>query len=172
MEYEIVRSGRRTLSVEIAPDLKIKVRAPYKVSLARIEKFLADNEKWINDHMKKAAERASRRREPTEEEKAAYIKAAREYLPERVKYFASIMGVCPSGVKITGAKTRYGSCSGKNSICFSYLVMALPRDLIDYVVVHELAHIKHHDHSRAFYDFLGKFMPDHKERQKRIKQGD
>ena len=170
MEYEIIRSGRRTLSVEIGRDLKIKVRAPYRVSVAQIESFLSDNKQWIETHLKKAAERAKREREPSEEERLAYIKAAREYLPKRTEYFASLMGVCPTGIRITSAKKRYGSCSGKNRICFSYLVMALPTELIDYVIAHELAHIKHHDHSREFYEFLGGFMPDHRERQKKIKE--
>ena len=80
------------------------------------------------------------------------------------------MGVEYSGVKITSAKTRYGSCSAENSICFSYLLMLKPLRAVDYVVVHELAHTVHHNHSRQFYALIEKYMPDYKERIKELKK--
>ena len=99
----------------------------------------------------------------------ADAKKAKEYLPPRVAYYAALMGVTPTALKITSARTRYGSCSGKNSLCFSWRLMEYPTELVDYVIVHELAHIKHHDHSPAFYNFIGSVMPDHRERQRRLK---
>ncbi|MBR5506725.1 MAG: M48 family metallopeptidase [Clostridia bacterium] len=90
-------------------------------------------------------------------------------IPPKVEYYSRIMGVKPSSVKITSAHSRFGSCSGKNAICFSYILMCYPEEAIDYVVVHELAHIKHHNHSRSFYNFIGKFMPDYKQREKLLK---
>lgn len=80
------------------------------------------------------------------------------------------MGVSPTGIKITSAKKRFGSCSGKNSLCFSFMLMQYPEEAVDYVVVHELAHIRHHNHSRDFYRFIEKYMPDYKEREKLLKK--
>ena len=80
------------------------------------------------------------------------------------------MGLVPSGVKITSARTRFGSCSGKNGLCFSWRLMQYPPEAIDYVVVHELAHIRHHDHSPAFYALVGQYLPDWEARVKLLKE--
>lgn len=90
-------------------------------------------------------------------------------MPERVDYYSRLMNVKPTGIKITSAKKRFGSCSGKNSICFLYYLMLYPKEAVDYVVVHELAHVRHHNHSKDFYNFVSEFMPDYKEREKLLK---
>ena len=79
------------------------------------------------------------------------------------------MGVTPTGLKITTARKRYGSCSGKNSLCFSCFLMRYPEEAIDLVVVHELCHIKVKNHSRDFYALLEQYLPDYKERKKLLK---
>ena len=76
------------------------------------------------------------------------------------------MQVKPASVKINSAKKRYGSCSGTNNLNFSLYLMDKDERFIDYVVVHELAHIKHHNHSSDFYKFIEQFMPDYKYRMK------
>ena len=87
-------------------------------------------------------------------------------LPRRVEYYSEKMGLYPTSVKITSAATRFGSCSGKNSICFSYRLMLYPPEAVDYVVVHELAHIKEKNHSARFYALVEMYMPDYRERGK------
>ena len=100
----------------------------------------------------------------------AELKArAKAELPPKIAAYAAILGVRPTGFKVTSAKKRFGSCSGKNSLCFSWRLMQYPEEAIDYVVVHELCHILHHDHSRAFYAAVSSVMPDYKARQKRLK---
>ena len=168
--YEIIYSARRTVALEITRDLRVLVRAPKKMPKRAIEKFVEANSAWIEEHLKVAAAHRAAHPEPDEAEKAALIGAAREYIPSRVQYFASIMGVVPTGITITGARTRHGSCSGKNRLSFSWRVMQYPRELVDYVIVHELAHIKHHNHSAEFYAFIGSVMPDHRERRKKLKE--
>ena len=73
-------------------------------------------------------------------------------------------------MKITSARKRFGSCSGKNSLCFSYWLMLYPQEAVDYVIVHELAHIVHKNHSAAFYRLIGQYLPDYRERIKMLKQ--
>jgi len=87
-------------------------------------------------------------------------------LPQLVQKWSDVMSVTPRSVKITSAKTRWGSCSGKNGICFSLRLICLPVEVIEYVVVHELCHIKHHNHSTAFYAMVESFLPDYKEKIK------
>ena len=76
------------------------------------------------------------------------------------------MGLEPTNIKITGAKARFGSCSSKNSLCFSWRLMMRPPEAVDCVVVHELAHIAQKNHGRTFYALMASVLPDYKERQK------
>ena len=103
------------------------------------------------------------------EELDKLIKMAEVYIPSRVEYYSRLMKLEPAGIKITKAKKRFGSCSGSNSLCFSCYLMLYSESAIDYVVVHELAHIKHHNHSNDFYKLIEKFLPDYKERIKQLK---
>ena len=169
MEYRIIRSDRKTLAIEITPSAELLVRAPKRASNARIERFVEENTAWIENRMKRVKDYFEAHPEPTEEDKKKYIDKAKQFLPERVRHYSEIMGVTPTGITVTGAKKRFGSCSGSNRICFSWRIMEYPDKLIDYVVVHELAHIKYHNHSREFYDFIASVMPDHKERREKLK---
>jgi predicted metal-dependent hydrolase len=108
--------------------------------------------------------------EPDCEEKADCIRRAREYLPERVSFYSSLMGLQPAGITITGARTRFGSCSSKKRLSFSWRLMQYPDKAIDYVVVHELAHLRYMNHSKEFYELIEKFMPDYKQRRKLLKE--
>lgn len=101
---------------------------------------------------------------------ALYKQLAEAVITERVHYYAALMGVRPSSVKITSAKTRWGSCSGKNGICFSWKLIFAALSAVDYVVVHELAHIKEHNHSARFWAVVSGVLPDYRQRQSMLKQ--
>ena len=168
MDIKIIKSKRKTLSLYVDDELCAVVKAPYFVSNKEIYAFVAKIEVCLEtaiDRKKKQLEKY----DISEENKNELINLAKEYLPERVEYYSRLMNVKPTGIKITSAKKRYGSCSGKNTICISYYLMLYPKEAIDYVVVHELAHIRHHNHSRDFYNFVSKFMPDYKERERLLK---
>ena len=168
-EYQIVYSRRRTLSLQVTREGKVVVRAPYGLPKARIDSFVAQHRDWLDSHL--ARQRAWREAhpEPTEEEEQRLRALAREVLPRRVAHYAPLMGVEPTGVKITSAKSRFGSCSGKNSICFSWRLMAYPPEAVDYVVVHELAHIIHKNHGPAFYRCVEAVLPDWRQRRALLK---
>ena len=169
MEYEVIYSKRRTLCLQIKKDASIVVRAPKGVSKKRIEEFVAKHLNWIEKHLEKRKNQPLPPQELTKEEIKSLKKSAYEIIPPKVAYFSQIMGVTPEHVSINSAKTRFGSCSGKNRLNFSCRLMFYPESAIDYVVVHELAHIKHHNHSKDFWAFVGKFMPDYKERRKLLR---
>lgn len=168
-EYKLIRSSRRTLALEIGRDLTLTVRAPIKMPLSVIEEFIEKHDKWIDKKLDVMKNREIKPDNLLPEEIAALKMRAKEILPKKVDYFAEIMGLKPAGVKITSAKKRFGSCSGKNSLCFSYELMLYPDEAIDYVVVHELAHIKHRNHSAKFYNLIEKYLPDYKTREKILK---
>lgn len=169
MTYEIVRSRRRTVALEVTREGRVLVRAPLRMPQGEIERFVVSHAAWLEKTQAKVAARQAAHPPLTEQETAALRQRARELLPGRVAHYAAIMGVTPTSVKITSARTRFGSCSGKNGICFSLYLMQYPEEAIDYVVVHELAHIRHHDHSPAFYAEVAKVLPDYKERMKLLK---
>ena len=92
-----------------------------------------------------------------------FQREAQRLLPDMSAPWAEKMGLYPTKISITAAKTRWGSCSAKNTINFSYRLLCLPPELITYVVVHELAHLQHHNHSAAFHALVAQYLPDHKE---------
>ena len=104
-----------------------------------------------------------------EEQIAALMAQAKAILPGKTEQWAKVMGVTPMGVRISRAKKRFGSCSAENRIAYSYRLMAYPEEVIDYVVVHELAHIRHKNHSADFYAFVARFLPDYKAREAILK---
>lgn len=161
--YEVIRSKRKSIAVQVDTDCNIVVRAPYFVSQKEIERFLADKKQWLEKAVTNQMIKKKSRREYSEADIADMRRRAKEILPQRVEYYSQIMGVTPTAVKINSARKRYGSCSGKNSINFSLYLMDKDERFIDYVVIHELAHIVHHNHSKAFYQFISRFMPDYKE---------
>lgn len=167
---KIIRSDRKTISVEISPELEVIVRAPKRMKQRDIDRFIDDHREWIEKHIELRKQRSKNRPpEPTLTEIECLKNKAKEILPKKVFFFSELMNVEPKGVKITSAKKRLGCCSSDNRICFSYRVMQYPDDIIDYVVIHELAHIKEHNHSGRFYDVVKRYCPDYKDRERRMK---
>lgn len=165
-EYKIIRSARKTVSIQVDTDCNITVRAPYRISEKEIERFVSDKKEWLEKAVLKQMERNKNKKEYTDDEIKLMRKKAKELLPQKVEYYSKIMGVTPKSIKINSAKKRYGSCSGENNINFSLYLMDKDDRFVDYVVVHELAHIRHHNHSKNFYTFIESVMPDYKERKK------
>ena len=169
MDYKIVYSGRKTISLCVKDGVLI-VKAPYGTKQKRIEELISSHEAWIKKHIKKQNEKNEKYGNLTDEMIAKLRVAAKEILPLKVAYYAGIMGLKYGRITITGAKTRFGSCSSKGNIAFSYRLMMYPDEAIDYVVVHELAHLKEMNHSPAFYKIIAKVLPDYKERIKLLKK--
>lgn len=169
IRYELVRSGRRTVALEVTGDCRVLVRAPDRTSRAWIDGFVLRHAGWIDAHMARQRQRQALRPEPTAAERAEYIRLAKEVLPARTEHYAGIMGLTPAAVTITGARKRFGSCSGTNRICYSWRLMQYPAEAVDYVVVHELAHIVHKNHSKAFYGYVERYLPDWRERRALLK---
>ena len=168
-EFLFIRSDRKTASIEIKNDLGAVLRAPISTTDAQAIQIIQKNNSWIKTATEKMLEKQTKIKEPSPDEVLRLKKLAKTVIPEKVKVYASIMNVLPVAITITSARTRFGSCSGKNRLSFSYLLMQYPERAIDYVVVHELAHIRHKNHSKAFYNEISKYMPDYKERKKLLK---
>lgn len=99
-----------------------------------------------------------------------YKTQALDKIMERVSWYANITGLKYSSVKVTNAKKRWGSCSSKGRLCFNWRLVMSPLNILDYVVVHELAHLAERNHSSRFWNKVKEIMPDHKQKYKWLKE--
>ena len=152
MEYKLIRSRRKTLGLEIKLG-EIIVRAPLRCPKREIDRFVISRADWIEPRL--AASRAEAEKAAAspigEAEQEKLKKAAREYLPARAEFYAQKLGVSFGSITVRCQKTRWGSCSKKGA-----------PEVIDSVVVHELCHLKHFDHSPAFYADVLAVLPDYR----------
>ena len=168
MEYELIRSRKRSLSLTVDQDGKVVVRVPLRTPNYVVEDFVRRHIDWIEKKKREVA--ASPKFGISDEEKEVLRQKAKDYLPKRAEYFAKIMGVKPEKIGINSAKKRFGSCNSKGNINFSLYLMLYSEEAVDYVIVHELAHLKELNHSKAFYAIIEKILPDYKEREKMLKK--
>jgi len=99
-----------------------------------------------------------------------YISHAKKHFPLRIRHFSNITGLYPEKIFYKFQKTRWGSCSGRKNINFNVNLIIAPESIIDYVILHELCHLKHLDHSKNFWNLMEKHMPDYKNRRKWLKE--
>ena len=170
MDYTLIRSRRRTLALAVTREAQVVVRAPLRCPQRQIDAFVESRRAWLEAALARQKERLAAHPPLTEAEVEDLRRRAKAYIPGRVAHWAGVMGLQPSAVKITSARTRFGSCSGKNSLCFSLYLMQYPPEAIDAVVVHELCHMRHRNHSPAFYAEVARWLPDYREREKLLKQ--
>ena len=167
IEYELIRSNRKTLTIQVKPDGSVIVRAPVRLAKYRIAKFVKDHETWILAQQEKYRENMH---VITDEERQEGILQAKKIFPERTAYFAERMGVTYNRITIREQKTRWGSCSSVGNLNFNWKLVLMPSELLDYVVVHELAHRKEMNHSPRFWAVVEKELPDYRERREKLKK--
>jgi len=159
----IIRSARKTVAIEITSDLQIRVRAPYNMPAHEIQRFLDKKSSWIEKTrmtlQRQAA--ASPKEKFTPQELNALKKLAQADITDRVCRFAGKMGVSYDKVSFGFQKTLWGSCSAARSLRFNCLLMCAPPEIRDYVVVHELCHLKQMNHAPAFWVQVALVLPDY-----------
>ena len=163
--YELVRSDRKTCQIQVKSDGRIIVRAPRRMPERYIERFVLEKSDWIEKVLKKlsdAKERMNDAEPLSPEEIMRLSKEALDYISKRVEYYASIVGVEYGRITVRNQKTRWGSCSGKKNLNFNCLLMLTDEKIIDYVVVHELCHLKEMNHSKDFWAEVERVLPDYK----------
>lgn len=173
MDYEIRYSHRKSVAIEVTKEGKVLVRAPYRVSVKEIQRFVDGHTDWIMRHQQKILrqiETAQDRATISTLEIEQLAKQASKVIPERVAYFAELMGVTYGRITIRNQKTRWGSCSSKGNLNFNCLLMLVPSDVLDYVVVHELCHRKEMNHSLRFWHEVEKVLPRYREQERWLKE--
>ena len=160
MKYQLIRSGRKTLAIEINTS-GLVVRAPYKATQRQIDEFLAQHHEWIEKRLTKL-EALPPVSCLTDEEIRALADEALRVIPGRVAHYAPLVGVTYGRITIRNQRSKWGSCSAKGNLNFNCLLMLAPPEVLDGVVVHELCHRKHPNHSPAFYAEVLRVYPDYR----------
>ncbi|HTL71230.1 MAG TPA: SprT family zinc-dependent metalloprotease [Candidatus Eisenbacteria bacterium] len=158
--HETVRSRRRTLALQITEEGRLVVRAPRHVSDSEIRRFVREKSAWIDRMAARAAERARTAPPPLSPEEEKSLKVlARDAFIERACRYAARMGVTFRRIRLMSAKTRWGSCGPGGNLSFNWRLIRAPLDVLDYVVVHELAHLVEPNHSPRFWSKVAEYCP-------------
>lgn len=175
-DYEItlIRSRRKSLAIEITPELQVVVRAPVRMPVREVNAFVQEKDDWIRAHLQRMAEKKRLREQYREqalskEELQELSTQAMTLIQQKVRYYAQIIGVTYGRITIRNQRTRWGSCSGKGNLNFNCLLLLMPEEVLDYVVVHELCHRKEMNHSVRFWEEVEKILPDYRQRRKWLK---
>jgi len=215
MDFDIIRSRRKTIAVEITKEGGVLVRAPLKLARREVLAFVHQSSDWIARKLAQTRvlqeERTPRRfgegelfpfmgeqhclryvagGEYLRKENGEFLLGAelsfragdlfrtwyraraREILEDRVAQFALRMGLTFRSVRITDAKERWGSCNAAGSLNFAWRLVMAPPHVIDYVIVHELAHLVEMNHSRRFWGRVGRVLPDYAKRRKWLRENE
>lgn len=163
MEYRLERSRRKTISLQVTEE-GVLVKAPTWVPKAEIDAFVYSKRAWISKRLKQLEEserELAGKKELSDAQIKELAKRAKEVIPERVEYYARMIGVTYGRITIRNQKTRWGSCSAQGNLNFNCLLMRAPAEVLDSVIVHELCHRKHMDHSKEFYAEVHKAFPEY-----------
>lgn len=166
MDYQLIRSRRRTVAIQITRQ-GVVVRAPLQMSAGAIRDFVQSKQAWI--------ERALAAQIPAQPALSAealkdLTRQAAQALPARVAFYASLLQVSYGRITIRHQKTRWGSCSGKGNLNFNCLLMLAPPQVQDYVVVHELCHRLEMNHSPRFWALVEGVLPDYRKHRRWLKE--
>lgn len=170
--YIIQKSRRRSISVSILADNKVLVKAPYGTPERTVQEFLVAKKGWITKHLEKQnreVEQAESLGILTDDEVKKIKRRARKIIPQRVEYWANKIGVSYGRIAIRLQSSRWGSCAQNGNLNFNCLLVLMPQEILDSVVVHELCHRKHMNHSKEFYAEIDRVFPDYKRCNKWLK---
>lgn len=169
MNYRIIRSDRKTVSIQITPLGEILVRCPRRMPGRMIQAFVESKTAWIEKHLSALADQPSP--PPLSDREIRELRRqAAQRLSEKAAFFAPLVGVDYGKITIRMQRSRWGSCSGRGNLSFNCLLALTPEKVQDYVVVHELCHRLEMNHSQAFWSQVERVMPDYREPKAWLKE--
>ncbi|MCM1045275.1 MAG: M48 family metallopeptidase [Candidatus Gastranaerophilales bacterium] len=171
LAVRVVRSKRKSLGLQVKSDGMVLARVPERTPQETVRRFIEEHTDWIlkKRHLWDAGQGEVLKRLPgvvTESGK----RQSRRLVEQRVAYYAGLMGISYGRISMRNQRTRWGSCSSDGNLNFNCRLLFLPAELVDYVVVHELAHRRHMDHSPEFWQEVERYLPDYRERRARLRQ--
>lgn len=167
----LVRSKRaRRLNISVKPFAGARVAVPYGLSFESAEKIAISKATWIKRHLDKAREIEKIQAAISHDLPEIDRDFATKKLTRRLNELSSLYGFTYNRVFIRNQKTRWGSCSAKNNINLNMNLVRLPKDLIDYVILHELVHTREKNHSKVFWAELNKVVGDAGKLKSRLRE--
>ncbi|MCI8326771.1 MAG: M48 family metallopeptidase [Lachnospiraceae bacterium] len=164
--YQLQRSNRKSIVIKIKEDGTVLIKAPNFVSEKEIDRIVQKRADWIA----KCKERQNNKRTFTEQEISEYRKRARLRFTETVRNYESQLGVSVNKIYVKDQKTRWGSCSNKGNINLNWRLILAPQEVMEYVIIHELCHLKEMNHSKNFWKLVEDACPDYRERKQWLKE--
>lgn len=162
---ECVRSARaRSIRLMVRGDGSLRLSYPLFASRSRAITFAESRLEWIEHTRQRLAERRASYPTITPQDVERLRREARAYIPQTLARLSSEHGLCYTSLRISSAHTRWGSCSGSNGISISLFVMLLPEHLREFILLHELCHTRHHNHSVAFHLLLDSLVDGNEKR--------
>lgn len=172
VEYIITKSRRRSISITVSNEGKVLVKAPVEASNKVIEEFLYSKKTWICRRLEKIQTENRKALEMgmiSEAELEEIKRKARKVITERVEYYSKLSGISYNRIFIRNQSTRWGSCSAEGNLNFNCLLVLMPLEVLDSVVIHELCHRRQMNHSKAFYAEVYKLCPNYDKLDKWLK---
>lgn len=166
--YQIIKSDRKTIAIQIKADGQVVVRCPNRMRVEEARRFVESKANWIEKHLAKRPAQDVAKYTPREIEQLR--EQTRKLITDRVKYYAPVIGVTYNKIAIRTQHTRWGSCSSKGNLNFNCLLALVPPEVLDYVVVHELCHRKELNHSARFWSEVEKILPNYHMHRKWLKE--
>ena len=160
MQFTLKKSKRKSVSLEILKDGSLLVHSPLFFTEKDAERFIEKNKPWIDKHLPGIIHKNSVFSSLSREDEKLARGYAKKLFSAITNEYATVMGVFPKRITVTSAEKRFGSCSGDNAICYSWRLMYYPIDAIRYVCVHELSHIKEHNHSARFHSTVNQYISE------------
>jgi len=158
----ITRSKRRSISLFIHPNGDFEVRLPLKTPLQTATDFIAKKEAWLYKNIQKAKQSWMQKPNYSNQEISELKKKAKYQIPNVVQKWSAEMQAKFNQIRIKNTKTRWGSCSSKNNLNFHYKLILFPPEVLEYVVIHELAHVFQKNHSAKFWKIVEEYCPNYK----------
>jgi len=209
MNYQLIRSKRKTLSLSINDKAELVIRAPERMADKDIQAFIVEKSHWIEKKQQLVGAQNKEKHRFENDEKFLFLgnnyalvirstnkrlsfngevfeagnesantfsferwykQKFREIAVPRIDYFAKRHNLRFNALRLKKQKTLWGSCSSNNNLNFNYLLIMAPMSVIDYVIVHELAHTVHKNHSSEFWGLVESILPDYKPANKWLKE--
>ncbi|MCR5636195.1 MAG: M48 family metallopeptidase [Clostridiales bacterium] len=173
IEITVIKSARKTVAIQIKPDGRIYVRAPFDMTDSEVRDFVSEKTDWINKTLRKFEDLEKKGGEiiPLTQQQINELKQkAFVYIEPKLKKYAALLRVEPAKLTVRNQKTCWGSCSKNGNISINCLVMFMPEEVIEYIIVHELCHLKEMNHSKNFWLEVGRILPRYKNSRKWLKE--
>lgn len=170
LKSEVIKTKRKTLTIAVSENEQLIIKAPLQLSDSKILEFIIAKSDWISDKAVKMHNRNADKIIMSDKDKKKYIQSAREAITYKADKYSSLMNVSYNRIAIREQRTRWGSCSSNKNLNFNWKLILMPEEVMDYVIIHELAHLKHMNHSKEFWNCVAEYCPNYKVSRKWLKE--